>query len=93
MAKLQKNSFALENNPQALWDEARRQVYETLPEVTRNLINLQAPVAPAAPVANVPPAAPAAKVNPAMPSAPVGQMRWDPTANGGKGALVAAQPS
>jgi len=93
LATQEKNALTFQLHPEQLWQQAREQVYNSMPEVTRNLINLQAPVAPAAPVANVPPAAPAAKVNPAMPSAPVGQMRWDPTANGGKGALVAAQPS
>jgi len=92
LATQEKNALTFQLHPEQLWQQAREQVYNSMPEVTRNLINLQAPVAPAAPVANVPPA-PAAKVNPAMPSAPVGQMRWDPTANGGKGALVAAQPS
>ena len=94
MAKLQKNSFALENNPQELWNEARRQVYETLPKQTRELLQLEAPKPLAPPVANnnnVPPVP--VKVNPVMPITPQGQMRWDPSANGGKGALVPIKPS
>ena len=93
LATQEKNALTFQLHPEQLWQQAREQVYNSMPEVTRNLINLQAPAAPVTPVANVPPAAPAAKVNPAMPLAPVGQMRWDPTANGGKGALVAVQPS
>jgi hypothetical protein len=74
MAKLQKNSFALENNPQELWNEARRQVYETLPQQTRDLLQLAAPKAAVVPppVANnnqITPT-PVPSVNPNMPSVP-----------------------
>ena len=73
MAKLQKNAFALENNSQELWNEARRQVYETLPQQTRDLLKLAAPKAAVVPpVANnnqIPPT-PVPSVNPNMPSVP-----------------------
>ena len=95
MAKLQKNSFALENNPQELWTEARRQVYETLPQQTRDLLQLAAPKA-VTPVAAAPGAVtpvPVPKQNNAMPITPQGQLQWDPNANGGKGGLVPIKPS
>jgi len=60
LATQEKNALTFQLHPEQLWQQAREQVYNSMPEVTRNLINLQAPVAPAAPVANVPPAAPAA---------------------------------
>ena len=93
MAKLQKNSFALENNPQELWNEARRQVYETLPKQTRELLQLEAPKPVAPPVANNSPIVPVPKQNNAMPITPQGQLQWDPNANGGKGGLVPIKPS
>ena len=95
MAKLQKNSFALENNPQELWNEARRQVYETLPQQTRDLLQLAAPKPVASPVASNSPivAVPVPKQNNAMPITPQGQLQWDPNANGGKGGLVPIKPS
>ena len=95
MSKLQKNSFALENNPQELWNEARRQVYETLPQQTRDLLQLAAPKA-VTPVAAAPGAVtpvPVPKQNNAMPITPQGQLQWDPNANGGKGGLVPIKPS
>jgi hypothetical protein len=94
LATQEKNALTFQLHPEQLWQQAREQVYNSMPEVTRNLINLQAPTAPAAPVANnVVTPVPVPKQNNAMPVTPQGQMRWDPTANGGKGALVAAQPS
>jgi hypothetical protein len=54
------------------------------------------PGAATAPVAAAPavPAAPAAPAgNRAMPAAPAGQLQWDPSANGGRGALVNIRPS
>ena len=96
MAKLQKNSFALENNPQELWKEARRQVYETLPQQTRDLLQLAAPKAAVVPPVannNVVTPVPVPKQNNAMPITPQGQLQWDPNANGGKGGLVPIKPS
>jgi hypothetical protein len=87
MAKLQKNAFTLENNPAELWNEARRQVYETLPQQTRELLQLKQP-APAAPAPGTNPApgsspAPAPGtspiINPAMPATPAAAYRFDPT--------------
>jgi hypothetical protein len=52
-----------------------------------------APVA-AAPAVPAVPAVPAAPTgNRAMPAAPAGQLQWDPSANGGRGALVNIRPS
>jgi hypothetical protein len=91
LATQQKNAMLFENEPEKLWALARRQVYEAMPEVTRKLLNLQTPVA-APPVAQatppvVTPPTPQ-RTNPAMPAVPQGQFRWDPAANGGKGAMV-----
>jgi hypothetical protein len=87
MAKLQKNAFTLENNPAELWNEARRQVYETLPQQTRELLQLKQP-APAAPAPGTNPApgsspAPAPRTSPiinqALPATPAAAYRFDPT--------------
>jgi hypothetical protein len=95
LATQQKNAMLFENEPEKLWALARRQVYESMPEVTRKLLKLEAPVATPPVTQNTPPVVPPTpqRSNPAMPPAPQGQMRWDPSANGGKGALVPIQPS
>lgn len=93
LATQSKNAMEFENEPEKLWALARRQVYEAMPEVTRNLLNLEAPSAiptgaQATPPVTAPPRSSIFSGNPAMPTVPQGQMRWDPAANGGKGALV-----
>lgn len=93
LATQQKNAMLFENEPEKLWATARRQVYEAMPEVTRKLLNLEAPsaiptVAQATPPVTAPPRSSIFNGNTAMPPVPQGQMRWDPSANGGKGALV-----
>jgi hypothetical protein len=52
-------------------------------------------VKPTTPVVNnnVVTPVPVPKQNSAMPVQPQGQKRWDPTANGGQGALVPIKPS
>jgi hypothetical protein len=105
LATQEKNAFVFANHPEQLWQEARKHAYEAMPEVTRKLLALTPPTAPApnpapnpapaAPAANpvaaaAPPAAPPSVVRNQMPSAPAGTMRWDPSAAGGKGALVPA---
>jgi hypothetical protein len=47
MSKMEKNAFTLENHPEELWDKARKEVYQTLPQQTRELLQLTAPAAPA----------------------------------------------
>jgi hypothetical protein len=93
LATQQKNAMLFENEPEKLWALARKQVYEAMPEVTRKLLDLQPPVASEPVVAQTtppvtPPRSSIFSGNPAMPSVPQGQMRWDPSANGGKGAVV-----
>ena len=97
LATQQKNAMLFENEPEKLWALARRQVYEAMPESTRKLLNLEPPVAAPVVAQNTPPVTPPRSSsfngNPAMPPTPAGTMRWDPSANGGKGALVPIQPS
>jgi len=92
LATQQKNAMLFENEPEKLWALARRQVYEAMPEVTRKLLNLEPPVAAPVVAQTAPPVTPPRSSifngNPAMPPTPAGTMRWDPSANGGKGALV-----
>ena len=96
LATQEKNAFVFANHPEKLWELARQSVYQAMPEATRKLLALTppttpppnpAPAAAAAPAAA--PAAPAPVVRNQMPATPGGTMRWDPSANGGKGALVA----
>ena len=85
-----------EVHPEDLDRAAEIMVYKSLPQVARDRLNLvdpRIPVAPAGPVASAPVAPVAPAGNKAMPIAPQGQLRWDPTANGGKGDLVPIRPS
>jgi hypothetical protein len=106
LATQEKNAFLFQNHPDYLYDQARRQAWEAMPEKTRSLLGMTTPPE----VRTAPPPAPAAPPdpsimsrmassvggafggsNPSMPAAPTAQLHWDPSANGGKGALVTAQ--
>jgi hypothetical protein len=81
MSKLQKNSFVLENKPRELWNEARRQVYETLPQKTRDLLQLEPPKEDVVPPVAAPAAATVTPVQVTIPAA------------NGRGAQVVSFPS
>ena len=48
LATQDKNALTFQYHPEELWKAAREQVYQTMPEVTRNLLSLAPPVAPKA---------------------------------------------
>lgn len=45
----EKNALLFQNHPEVLWQQAQAQVYNSMPQVTRDLLKLQAPVAAPAP--------------------------------------------
>ena len=81
-----------EVNPAALDQAAAVMAYKAMPQVGRDILKLEAPTplpVPQAPPVTAPPRS--SIFNPTMPPTPAGTMRWDPSANGGKGALVPIQ--
>ena len=106
LATQEKNAFLFQNHPDYLYDQARRQAWEAMPEKTRSLLGMTTPPEVRTAPAPAPAAPPDPSImsrmassvggafggsNPSMPTAPTAQLHWDPSANGGKGALVTAQ--
>jgi hypothetical protein len=65
LATQEKNALTFQLHPEELWAQARKSVYESMPQQTRDLLQLQAPVAAPAPA---PGSAPAPGAAPAAPT-------------------------
>ena len=80
--------FEYKNNPNLAFQDAAKDYASQAPQSTLDILGLTRPSVEAPTNPNTPKPPPPAPLNNSLPPKPAGSLRWDPAANGGKGAMV-----